>query len=49
MDHHSPKPDTRIPLTITLVVLFLLDLVIIGGIFYKGHANFPELIKHLRS
>jgi hypothetical protein len=49
MDHHSPKPDTRIPLTITLVVLFLLDLVIIGGILYKGHANFAELIKHLRS
>lgn len=49
MDHNSQKSDTRVPLTITLIILFLLDLVIIGGILYKGHANFPELIKHLRS
>ena len=35
-------------LTIVLVVLFLLDIVVIGGILYKGHANFPELIKHLK-
>ena len=49
MEHHSPKPDTRVPLTITLVVLFLLDMAIIGGILYKGHANFVELIKHLKS
>jgi len=32
-----------------LIVLFLLDLAIIGGILWKGHANFPELIKHLKS
>lgn len=36
------------------VVLFLsllvaLDLVIIGGIFIKGHANFTDLIKHLNT
>jgi hypothetical protein len=35
--------------TIMLVVLFLLDIMVIGGILYKGHANFPELIKHLKS
>ena len=35
--------------TIILVVLFLLDIMVIGGILYKGHANFPELIKHLKS
>ena len=34
---------------IVLVVFFLLDILIIGGILYKGHANFPELIKHLKS
>ncbi len=34
---------------IMLVVLFLLDIMVIGGILYKGHANFPELIKHLKS
>ena len=48
MDHNSQKPDTRIPLTITLIVLFLLDMCIIGGILYKGHANFAELLKHLK-
>ena len=35
--------------TIILVVLFLLDILVIGGILYKGHANFPELIKHLKA
>jgi hypothetical protein len=35
-------------LVIFLVVLFLLDLTIIGGIFWKGHANFSELVKHLK-
>jgi hypothetical protein len=34
---------------IMLVVLLLLDILVIGGILYKGHANFPELIKHLKS
>jgi hypothetical protein len=36
-------------ITIMLVVFFLLDIMVIGGILYKGHANFPELIKHLKS
>jgi len=30
-----------------LVVLFALDLLIIGGILFKGHANFTEVYKHL--
>ena len=34
---------------IVLVVFFLLDILVIGGILYKGHANFPELFKHLKS
>jgi len=33
---------------IMLSVLVLLDLCIIGGILWKGHANFPELIKHIK-
>jgi hypothetical protein len=36
-------------ITIMLVVFFLVDIMVIGGILYKGHANFPELIKHLKS
>jgi hypothetical protein len=36
-------------ITIMLVVFFLLDIVVIGGILYKGKANFTELIKHLHS
>ena len=32
-----------------LLILFLLDMCIVGGILYKGKANFPELIKHLQS
>jgi hypothetical protein len=35
--------------TLILIILFLLDILVIGGILYKGHANFPELIKHLKS
>ena len=30
-----------------LVVLFALDLLIIGGILFRGHANFTEVYKHL--
>jgi hypothetical protein len=49
MDHHSPNPDTRVPLTVTLIVLFLLDIAIISGILIHGKANFTELFKHLKS
>ena len=31
-----------------LMVLVALDLVVIGGILVKGHANFTDLIKHLK-
>jgi len=31
-----------------LVALFLLDLVVIGGILIHGKANFIELYKHLK-
>jgi hypothetical protein len=33
---------------IMLSVLVALDLCIIGGILWKGHANFIELYKHLK-
>ncbi len=39
----------KIYLTLTLSFLVLVDLFIIGGILIKGHANFPELIKHLKT
>lgn len=32
-----------------LVMLVVLDLCVIGGILIHGKANFPELIKHLKS
>lgn len=32
-----------------LVMLVTLDLCVIGGILIHGKANFPELIKHLKS
>jgi hypothetical protein len=37
----------KVKVVIMLSVLVALDLCIIGGILWKGHANFPELIKHL--
>lgn len=33
---------------IMLVTLVLFDLMIIGGILWKGHANFIDLYKHLK-
>lgn len=49
MDNHSQKPDLRLPLVLVLTTLVVLDLSIIAGIFIHGKANFPELIKHLKS
>ena len=40
------KSETT-PIVILLTTLVLLDLCIIGGIFWKGHAHFIELYKHL--
>ena len=34
--------------SLLLITLFVLDLVIIGGILIKGHANFTEVFKHLK-
>jgi len=36
-------------LTLLLVILFLLDIGVGVGLLWHGKANFPELIKHLRS
>jgi hypothetical protein len=33
---------------IMLSVLVALDLAVIGGILWKGHVNFAELIKHIK-
>lgn len=38
----------HIYLSSLFVFLIILDLLVIGGILWKGHANFPELIKHLK-
>jgi hypothetical protein len=35
-------------LILFLGFILLLDLFVIGGILYKGHANFAELIKNLK-
>jgi hypothetical protein len=34
-------------IVIFLIGLVLLDLLVIGGILWKGHANFIEVYKHL--
>jgi hypothetical protein len=39
--------NNHIPLSILLLILVLLDLLMIGGILWKGHANFIEVYKHL--
>jgi hypothetical protein len=36
-------------ITLALVILFLLDICVIGGVLLHGKANFAELIKHLKS
>jgi hypothetical protein len=38
----------RLYLTITLSILFLLDIAIVVGLLWHGKANFTELIKHLK-
>lgn len=35
-------------ITLTLIILVLLDLTIIAGILWHGKANFVELYKHLK-
>ena len=42
------KSETT-PIILMLATFILVDLFIIGGIFWKGHANFIELYKHLKS
>ena len=32
-----------------LVMLFLLDMCVVGGVLLHGKANFPELLKHLKA
>jgi hypothetical protein len=39
--------DDKFYLVCFLIFLFLIDFIIIGGILWKGHANFIEVYKHL--
>jgi hypothetical protein len=39
----------KLYLTLFLLMLFLLDMCVVGGVLYKGKANFPELLKHLKA
>ena len=32
-----------------LLITFILDIAVIGGVLLHGKANFPELFKHLKS
>jgi regulatory protein YycH of two-component signal transduction system YycFG len=41
------QTETR-NICILLTVLVVLDLFIIGGVLWKGHANFTELYKNLK-
>lgn len=36
-------------IVILLTILILIDISIIGGILWKGHANFIEVYKHLKT
>jgi len=38
----------KLYLIIFLVAIFTIDFVLIGGILWKGHANFIEVYKHLK-
>jgi hypothetical protein len=40
-------PNQTKNICILLTVLVVLDFFIIGGILWKGHANFIEVYKHL--
>ena len=42
----TKSETTQIVLVLTILVL--LDLCIMGGILWKGHANFIEVYKHLK-
>jgi len=39
--------DTRVPLTLTLVVLVLLVLATIVAGYFHGHMNLPAVLKNL--
>ena len=41
--------DYHKQLIIVLFILVFLDLMVIGGILWKGHANFIEVYKHLKT
>jgi hypothetical protein len=38
----------KLYLLICLGVIFAIDFALIGGILWKGHANFIEVYKHLK-
>lgn len=45
----AEKQSLTKPIIILLSILILFDLATIAGILIHGKANFPELIKHLKT
>jgi hypothetical protein len=39
----------KLYIVLFLLILFLLDMAVIGGLLLHGKANFPELLKHLKA
>jgi len=44
----NPSDKDKLYITLFLLMLFLLDIVVAGGVLYKGKANFSDLLKHLK-
>jgi flagellar basal body-associated protein FliL len=40
------KDKNRLYVILVLVILFLLDMVLVGGILWHGKANFQEVFKN---
>ena len=45
----NKSDNDRLYITLFLLMILALDATIIYGLLWKGQANFPELIKHLRA
>jgi hypothetical protein len=44
----NPSDKDKLYLVLALLILLLLDIVVAGGVLYKGKANFSDLLKHLK-
>jgi len=45
----NPSDKDKLYITLFLLMLFLLDMCVVGGVLLHGKANFPELLKHLKA